>query len=175
MRRLLLLRHAKAESLQAGARDRDRRLAERGRGDASRAGAYLVRHELVPDLAIVSTAARTRETWSLACEAFPDAPETRHDDRIYEADPADILACVREADPATATLIVVGHNPGLHELALLLVASGDLEARQRLAEGFPTAALAAIHFPFDHWERLHPQSGRLERFVSPRTLAAATD
>jgi phosphohistidine phosphatase len=175
MLRLLLLRHAKAERLQAGGRDRDRPLAERGRADAMRLGHYLVRHSFTPDLAMVSPAARTRETWTLACEAFPDAPATQHEDRLYDASVYDILGAAQETPSTIRTLLIVGHNPGLHELALLLVASGDLDARQRLTEGFSTCALAVVDFPFDRWDKLHPQSGRLERFVSPKTLTAATD
>jgi phosphohistidine phosphatase len=68
---------------------------------------------------------------------------------------------------------VIGHNPGLHDLARLLIASGDVEARERLNEGLPTAGLAVIEFAAETWRKLHPQGGRLERFVSPRSLAEA--
>jgi phosphohistidine phosphatase len=68
------------------------------------------------------------------------------------------------------TLLVVAHNPGLHEVALMLIASGDIDARERLNEKLPTAGLVIIDFAIDDWSRLHPQSGRLERFVSPRIL-----
>ena len=74
MRRLLLLRHAKAEKAQPGERDHERKLAARGRDDAPQLGTYLVRHGLVPDLVVVSTAARARETWELAAAAFADPP-----------------------------------------------------------------------------------------------------
>ena len=74
-----------------------------------------------------------------------------------------------------APLLVVGHNPGLHETARLLIASGDVEARERLNEGLPTSGLAVIDFAGRDWEKLHPHSGRLERFVTPRLLKAATD
>ena len=72
-------------------------------------------------------------------------------------------------------LLVVGHNPGLRDLAELLIASGDVDARQRLLEKFPTAGLAVIDFPVDDWGKLHPKSGRLDRFVAPRRLDMATD
>jgi phosphohistidine phosphatase len=70
---------------------------------------------------------------------------------------------------------MVGHNPGLGELAALLIASGEVEARQRLIEKFPTAGLAVIDFALDDWAKLHPRAGRLDRFVVPRTLETATD
>ena len=175
MRRLLLLRHAKAERLQQGGRDRDRVLTDRGRDDAARVGAFLVRHALVPDLVVVSPAARTRETWDFAAAAFADGPAAVHDDHIYEAGSQALLDAIKETDSRVATLLLVGHNPGMHELARLLIASGDLEARQRLNEDFPTAALAVIDFALRNWSRLHPQSGRLDRFVDRHSLAAATD
>ena len=80
MLRLLLLRHAKAERGQPGGRDHERALAQRGRDDAPRLGAYLVRHKLVPDLALVSTAARTRETWALATAAFAEPPPVQFEE-----------------------------------------------------------------------------------------------
>lgn len=175
MRRLLLFRHAKSERLTFGADDLERRLSERGRQDAPKIGAYLVRHGLIPDLVIVSPAARTRETWQLAAAAFAKKPLEVFDERIYEAEAQAIMQVIRECGQTVPTLLVVGHNPGLQELANLVVASGDLEARQRLNEKFPTAALAVIDFTLDDWTRLHPHSGRLDHFVSPRSLAAATD
>ena len=98
-----------------------------------------------------------------------------HEDRLYGATPETTLAALRETDPAASGLLLVGHNPGLHEAALLLIASGDVEARERLNEGLPTAGLAVIDFPGATWKSLHPHSGRLERFVTPRLLRAATD
>ena len=71
--------------------------------------------------------------------------------------------------------MVIGHNPGLHETARLLIASGDVEARERLNEGLPTAGLAVIDFAGEDWRKLHPHGGRLERFVTPRSLARPTD
>ena len=70
---------------------------------------------------------------------------------------------------------MVGHNPGLHDLAMELIASGEVEARERISEKLPTCGLVIIDFPFNDWSRLHVNSGRLERFVSPRTIAEATD
>ena len=175
MRRLLLLRHAKAERLQGGGRDQDRVLTERGRNDAKTIGTYLVRHGVVPDLALVSTSARTRETWALLSTAFSKVPPVEFDDRIYEATPWMILEAIKETAPRAVALLVVGHNPGMQDLASLLVASGDLEARERLGRAFPTSALAIISFAADDWTSIHTQSGRLEHFVSPKLLAGSAD
>ena len=175
MRRLLLLRHAKSERLAFGTDDHERKLNSRGRNDAPKVGAYMVRHALIPDRAIVSTAARTRETWDLVAAAFTRRPPQVYDERLYEAQPQAILEVIRECRRAAPTLLIVGHNPGLQELATQLIASGVVEARQRLKEKFPTAGLAVIDFALDDWARLHPSAGRLDHFVSPRSLTAATD
>lgn len=172
MRRLLLLRHAKAERLQSGGRDHDRILAKRGREDAAAVGAYLVRHKLIPDQALVSTSARTRETWTLVAKAFAKAPPVEVEGSIYEASPEAILKAIRTAEQSAKTLLVVGHNPGMQQLATMLIASGDIEARQRLLEEFPTAAIAMISFAVQDWESLHANGGRLEHFVTPQTLEA---
>ena len=103
MRRLLLLRHAKAERSQPGGRDEERPLTDRGRADAARLGAYLVRHRLVPDLALVSSAARTRETWHRAAAAFENAPPAHFEERLYGAAPEAILQVIRETAPEAAT------------------------------------------------------------------------
>jgi phosphohistidine phosphatase len=175
MRRLLLWRHAKAERSQPGERDVERVLAEGGRGDAATIAAYMVRHALTPDLVLVSTSERTRETWAEGVKAFDRPPRAIFDDRLYEAPAQNVLKVVRETPPEVGTLLIVGHNPGLQELAVQLVAAGDVDARQRLKEDFPTAALAVISFALEDWSQLHPHSGRLEHFVTPRFLAAATD
>ena len=175
MRRLLLLRHAKAERSQSGGRDHDRVLTERGRADARKLGLYLARHAFVPDRAVVSTAARTRETWALLATAFAKAPAAKFDERIYDATPQAILEIIKDTGPTTGTLLVIGHNPSLQELAAMLIASGDIDARERLGEDFPTSALAAISFAVEDWNSVHPRGGRLEHFVTPGWLATATD
>jgi phosphohistidine phosphatase len=174
-RRLLLLRHAKTERLQPGARDHDRVLTERGRADAEKLGHYLARHAFIPDHAVVSTSARTRETWTLLATAFTTAPPVSFEERIYNAAPQAILEAIKQTAPKTGTLLVIGHNPSLQELAALLVASGDIDARERLGEDFPTSALAAISFASDEWSDIHLRGGRLEHFVTPKWLAKATD
>ena len=175
MRRLLLLRHSKAERSQPGGGDKDRVLAERGRNDAHVLGAYLVRHGSIPDRAVVSTATRTRQTWALLAASFGSMPPVAFDDRLYEAAPLAILQAVKETSSGAVTLMVVGHNPGMAELASMLVASGDVETRERLGRGFPTSALATISFATESWAGVHAQGGRLEHFVTPKSLTEAAD
>ena len=174
MRRLLLLRHAKTERAAPGERDRDRKLTKRGRADAPVIGAYMARHGLVPDLALVSPATRTQETWTLLAACFAKEPKAVNEERIYNADAGKLMALIAETRGAR-TLLLVGHNPGIHDVALQLIASGDVEARERVIENLPTSGLVVIDLPFDDWSRLHGRAGRLERFVSPRLIAAATE
>ena len=174
MRRLLLLRHAKTERPEPGERDRDRKLTARGRADAPVIGTYLARHGLVPDLVLVSPVTRAEETWALVAPAFTKAPRVAKDERIYNASPETLIGLIRQTRDAH-TLLVVGHNPGLHDLAVRLIASGDVETRERVNEKLPTSGLVVINLPFDDWSRLHANAGRLERFVTPRLIEAASD
>jgi phosphohistidine phosphatase len=172
MRRLLLLRHAKAERSEPGTKDFARVLIDRGRKDAAKIGAYMAAHALIPDRVVLSPAARTQETWKYAANAFHPAPAAMSAERVYDATLHTILGVIKDTPASAHTLMVIGHNPGLHELALMLIATGDVDARERLREKLPTSGLVIVDFAFDNWSKLHPQSGRLERFVSPKTLEA---
>jgi phosphohistidine phosphatase len=174
MRRLLLLRHSKTERAEPGQRDRDRALTGRGRADAPLIGAYMARHRFVPDLAIVSPATRAQETWDLVAPCFAKPPRVITDDRVYNATPTTLMGVIGEAGDA-ASVMVVGHNPTLHDLAVQLIASGDATARERIGESLPTSGLVVIDLTIDAWPLLRPQSGRLACFVSPRLIAAATE
>lgn len=170
-RRLMLLRHAKALKSEPGERDFDRGLATRGMTDSEKLGAFLTRHRLVPDRILVSPAVRARETWVRAALACPAAPTPVYEPRLYDANAETILEVVTGTKDA-AQLLIVGHNPSLHDLATSLIASGDVETRERLQEHLPTAGLIVIDFAVDAWSKVHPASGRLELFVEPRTLDA---
>jgi phosphohistidine phosphatase len=174
MRRLLLMRHSKTERPEPGQRDRDRRLMARGRADAPIIGTYMVRHRYIPDLVLVSPATRTMETWELVAAAFTKPPRVVEDERIYNAGAQTLLELIRETEN-THTLLVVGHNPGMHDLARQLIGSGDVEVRESLKEKLPTSGLVVIDLAFDDWSKLHANAGRLERFVSPRLIGAASD
>jgi phosphohistidine phosphatase len=173
MRRLMLLRHAKSD-WSAGRPDVDRPLARRGREAAPRMGRYLSEEGLVPDLVLVSAARRTGETWALV-EPFLGPTEVRHDARIYEAPARRLLGVVQEVDPAVLGLLLIGHNPGFADLAKLLIGYGDRYAFARLSQKFPTAGLAVIDFDADSWTGIGPGQGRLDRFVTPKSLGAEED
>jgi phosphohistidine phosphatase len=170
----MLLRHGKTERGEPGGRDRDRKLTKRGRAEAPLIGAYMARHGLVPDLALVSPARRATETWELVAACFDKPPQVASEERIYNAD-AEKLIAVLSKPRGARSLLVVGHNPGIHDLAVQLIASGEAKARARVSEKLPTSGLVVIDLAFDDWPLLHPQAGRLERFVSPRLLEKATE
>lgn len=171
MRRLILLRHAKTEKLSASGLDRDRRLDERGRSDAPIMGQYLANEGLTPDLALISPAARVRETWDLLAGALPSAPRMDVVPELYAADPTQLLRIVRTADGREPNvLMVVAHNPGLHEFALTLTKTGRPSDRADLGDSLPTCGLAVLDFPVDDWHAIAFQTATLERFVNPRRL-----
>ena len=175
MRRLILLRHAKTERDAPSGRDQDRRLDERGRHDGAEMGRWLALHDYRPDLVLVSTATRTQESWELLCAAMPSV-RVKHLPALYGADPSELLRIIHgvaDADPQC--LLILAHNPGLHELALGLVASGDPAGRHALASNLPTAGVAVIDFKIDDWEKVGFRTGRLERFASPKLLREESD
>jgi phosphohistidine phosphatase len=174
MRRLMLLRHAKTERAAPGGRDHDRKLMKRGRADAPVLGAYMAHHDLAPDLALVSPAVRAQETWALAAAAFDKIPDMETDNRLYPGNTQKLLDLIAEPRKVRK-LLIVGHNPSLHEFALQLIASGDVKAREQLHDKLPTSGLVVIDLPIDDWALVRRHAARLERFVTPRLIAAATD
>ena len=179
MRRLMLLRHAKTENDAPSGRDRDRELDKRGRGDAAEIGAWIGRHPPFPDSVLVSPAVRARQTWDIAWEAMKDlVPKPRVElvPDLYGADPSQFLQIIREASAADPRrLMLVGHNPGMHELALALAGSGDPAGRRALADNLPTSGLAVFDFAVDDWGDVAFRRGQLMLFVTPKLLKQTSD
>src|SRR5690349_1713094 len=175
-RTLVLFRHAK--SAWPDVADHDRPLARRGIRAAPAMGRWLREAGLLPGQVLCSTARRARETWQFAQAGLAATPPVTFDARIYEAAAADLLAVIREVPPATGTLLLIGHNPAIEDLARLLVTAnggaagpggatpGDLE---RMRAKFPTAAIAVLEF-HGTWPGLAPGEARLTAFVTPRDL-----
>ncbi|MBT2384200.1 histidine phosphatase family protein [Streptomyces sp. ISL-11] len=164
-RRIVLLRHAKAEWSDQD--DHERPLAERGRKDAPVAGRRLAGSGIVPDLALCSTAARTRETWKLAVQELPQRPRTVYEDRLYEASLGELIAVVNETSDEVADLLLVGHNPGMHGLADALAGEAEADLLPRMnRSGFPTAAFAVLTFT-GSWKSVEHGVGRLVDFWAP--------
>jgi phosphohistidine phosphatase len=162
MQRLILLRHGKAESVATTGGDFERGLTERGRRDAALIGRVLAEAGLVPDLALVSPARRARETWEEAAPSFPYA-RCEHSRLIYLASAQQLAQLVANATEPVNNLIVVGHNPGLHDFALSLFGQTPslAAADNPLLGAFPTAAAAV--FGIDAGGR-----ARFERLLLPR-------
>ena len=167
MKTLTLLRHAKSEWDDPSLSDFARPLNARGRGAARAMGREMRALGLAYDRIVASPAARVTETILGLAESYgPLAPV--YNERIYLASPETLLAIVRATDDSCDTLLVVGHNPGMERLALLLGRGGALE--DEVALKYPTGALAEIAFPVDHWREVAESGGTLARFLRPRDL-----
>jgi len=131
--------------------------------------AYIAAHGVEPDVVLCSSARRTIETFEGIRPALPKAVELRVDEALYAA-PADrLLRALRGVDASAHAVMLIGHNPGLEDLASQLVAGGDTWARERMGDGLPTGALASLWFD-GPWQELGPGSARLDAFVVPREL-----
>ena len=169
-RRLLLLRHAKAER-DPERDDHERPLARRGHEDAARIGEALAELGPAPERVLCSSSRRTRETLQEILPHLPRALDVVIDRELYLADPERMLARIAAVDDGVRTLLVVGHNPGIAELAELLAGEGDAGSLARLREKFPTGALAELRAPAPRWRDLAPRGSMLTAFLTPRGLA----
>jgi phosphohistidine phosphatase len=156
---LILLRHAKSDWPE-DVPDHDRPLAKRGRHDAPEVGRWLRRHGYLPDTVVCSTALRTRQTWDLVAAKLRTDPAVTFEPRAYGATPHTLLYLVNELLPATRTVLLIGHNPGIGELASALAEAPI---------SFPTAAVAVLEFDGD-WSELAPGQAYLTDFAIPADL-----
>ena len=170
MRRVMLLRHAKSDWAQA-AGDRERPLNERGRGAAPKIGRYIAQAQTIPDLILCSTARRTRQTCDLVAARFSTAPQIVFEEELYLAESGTIIGLVRAVPDNFQTVMVIGHNPGIHQAAADLTGSGNTKDRATLSARFPTAALALIDFSNNEWAGISLHTGKLDRFITPRLLS----
>lgn len=167
---LHLLRHAKSSWGEPGLADHDRPLSDRGRRAASAMAAHLRRAGVAPDLVLCSSARRTVETLAAIRHSLPRTAGIETTPELYEAGASSLLDRLRAVPPAIATLMLIGHNPGLEVLAGQLAGEGsDPEARQALGRKFPTGALATLEFEGE-WRDLAWGAARLTAFVAPRDL-----
>ena len=168
MKRLILMRHAKAKHGSPDGTDASRPLNKRGRGAAEAMGTFLAAQGFVPDRVLASDSARTTETATLACAAFNPPPPTEPAGSLYLASPRTMLSMIQQADDGADCIMMVAHNPGTADLALRMVAEGaSAEVRLGLHQ-FPTGAVAVIDLPIDHWA--NAEEGRLVHYQSPSEL-----
>ena len=172
MRQLLLLRHAKSSWDDPGLPDFERPLNPRGRAAAGAMRTAMAGLGLAPDQVLVSTSRRTRETLD-ALEPWDETPLIEPMDALYLAPAAGLLRALQEVQPTVRSVMVIAHNPGLHELAVLLMGAspqGGADAR-RVQEGYPSGALAEFVVTAP-WADLTQGGARLVRFLCPRDLPA---
>jgi phosphohistidine phosphatase len=161
-RRLVLLRHAKSDWPDVP--DHDRPLAKRGRKDAPRIGRWLRTHGYVPDIVICSTALRTRQTWDLVAPELNGSAQVRFEPRAYAASVLTLLYLCRELPASCDAALLIGHNPGIEELAASL---GGAPAQAGFR--FPTAAVAVFEFT-GAWSTLAPGQANLLDYTIPADL-----
>ena len=167
MKRLFLLRHAKSSWDDPGLDDRDRPLAPRGRRASELIAGHLRREGIAPSLVLCSSARRTRETLERVIPAL-DASDVSMEDGLYGASSGGLLERLREVPEDIESVMLVGHQPAIQELALDLAGDGAELARVRAK--FPTAALATLLFAGE-WSELAPGSAELVAYVKPKELA----
>ena len=171
MLQLLILRHANA-AREPSNNDHDRALTERGREDARAMGRWLAVERLVPDLALVSDATRTRQTFDLVRQELRGRLRAICEPALYEADDDAILRVLNAIPDGPTRVLICGHNPGLHDVTLALIdEGGDPVAREMLRAGMPTSAIAVLAFDWRTWCNVAPRSGQLLRFVTPALIS----
>ncbi|WP_026987150.1 SixA phosphatase family protein [Fodinicurvata fenggangensis] len=175
MKQLLILRHAKSCWDNPDLADIERPLAKRGLRDAPTMGRALQARGLAADLVLCSDAQRTRETWSLL------APEWLGDKTVpfqatrslYMASAKELLKLCKTTEAQVQRLMLIGHNPGLHELCLRLIGTArDPNDMTQLVRKLPTAAFVLLSFPTEQWSMLQEGTGHLELFLKPRDIQA---
>jgi phosphohistidine phosphatase len=174
MRRLFLVRHAKAE-LATGRDDYARKLTERGRADARRVAQALAARHFLPDVLIHSGAARAKQTAEILAAAWEDKAELEEDARLYDASFTTLLDRARGLGREHKSVGLVGHNPGLGELATALTGSGAEPEVSRLSAKYPTGAVAVLDFSIKRWEDLERHSAMLALYLTPSDLESDPD
>jgi phosphohistidine phosphatase len=171
MKLVYLLRHAKSSWSDGTQRDHARPLNARGRDAADRIGEFLAEQPELPELALCSSAQRTRETLERVQRRLRRELPAEIEPELYLASGERLLARLRALPDTIARVLLVGHNPGIAELAERLAREGPAELRERLAEKYPTGALAVVRASVRRWNEIS-HGGRLEAFVRPRDLEA---
>ena len=172
---LYLLRHAKSDWDDQALADRDRPLAPRGRKAASALAGHIERSGISPALVLCSPARRTMDTLRLISGSFRDPVEILVEEELYGAGMGELLRRLRKVGEATPSVMLIGHNPAIHELALALVSPGALRGRsvdslKQLKVKFPTGAMATLAVP-GSWKELGDEPADLLEFALPRELS----
>ena len=167
---LSLLRHAKSSWNNPAIPDLDRPLATRGVVDAPLMGRAMTERGIDPDLVLCSSARRTRDTLALVLPELKVEPKVVYEDALYHASAAEMLEMMQAVPPGASRLMLVGHNPEIHALALDLVGSGPKHYRDKLKDKYPTAGLVVVNFTSGAWQSVTVNSGELKLFLAPKDL-----
>ncbi len=168
MKTLYLLRHAKSSWKDPSLDDFDRPLNKRGKLAGRLMGRYFHRDGIRPDMILCSAAKRAQMTLGLvAGELGGDIP-TEIEDDLYMAGPEEMVQRLAHVGDSVDSVMIIGHNPGIEHLAVILTGDGDGVCWQRMKEKYPTAALSVLTFDIATWRRIEPSSGTLVAFVCPR-------
>jgi phosphohistidine phosphatase len=168
VRTVVLLRHAKSSWADPALADADRPLAPRGERAAGKIAGYLRRKKIRPDRALCSPALRTRQTLAAIEPSLGKRCSVELVPELYAASEPELLERLRALPDSVDSVIIIGHNPGLHELALALASQGAELAR--LEAKFPTGGLATLVVSRDHWAGLEHGDAELVDYVVPRQL-----
>lgn len=169
-KRLILLRHAKSAWGNPSIADFDRPLSNRGRKAAPLVGAYLARRGMVPGLVLCSSAKRATETLDLVSAGWLPKPTVRKLKSLYLAMPREMLRRVQAVESEPDCVMLVGHNPGIADLANWLCGEGNASKRANLGRKFPTGATAVLEFDVDDWRDVDAETGRLVDFSTPKQI-----
>jgi len=170
MKTIYLLRHAKSSWDDPALPDYHRPLAPRGRKASPKMGRFMKKEGLLPHRVLCSGALRATQTWELVASILDRQVPTEIHEEIYHGAPGNLLRMIRALPGEEASALLVGHNPTMEDLALLLAGSGEEAALQEMRRKFPTAALAVLDFHGADWPEVLPGSCHLRAFVRPKAL-----
>jgi phosphohistidine phosphatase len=165
---LILMRHGEARDTTSGNSDIERALTPKGEEQARAQGQALVQKNIKPDIILCSSALRTRQTADILVQAWQGAePPIEHRTDMYQATPAEILRMIRVQDSAKSTVMVIGHNPTIHQLAMNFCAPGEYSKQPKLGKGYPPAAMALFEFNLRALAEIGEGRGILIDFITP--------
>ena len=167
MKRLYLLRHAHAENDSKGGDDHARNLSENGRNEAKYIADKMAELGYKPEVIYASDAARTRQTADIVASTMQKNPTQEYCDKLYLATPYDMLHFIHEKEPEADSIMLVAHNPGMHQLARSLYQKGDENLREAIEFGYPPATLTVYEVDITQWNQLAPAKGEILNLLMP--------
>lgn len=174
MKTLYLLRHAKAAAGDSRLRDEDRPLNAQGHEAAAAIGRWMQANNHMPSQVLCSPSKRTRETFDGVFMLASRAPEVLYEKKLYLASAGELFRQIQSTGDGVRALMVIAHNPGIHEAALRLTASGPAAALDTLEVKYPTAALAILKCDVAHWREITEACGELTHFITPKALGSTS-